>query len=162
MAVAERTLGRLLPPRFLAFCLVGSLGMAVHLAVLALLYRAGGVEFLYGQAVAALCAMTFNSVFNNGFTYRERRLRGGGLIRGLLSFYLIFGIGAALNVYAANHVFGLGVSWVAAGMSGAAIGAVWNYATTAMVAWRERGVAAGSAKLPATPTGARPGLPIGG
>ena len=69
-------LGRWVPVRFLLFAGVGALGVPVHLAVLALLYRLGPAGFVPGQAAAALAAMTTNFALNNELTYRDVRLRG--------------------------------------------------------------------------------------
>jgi len=50
--------------------------------------------------------------------------------RGLASFYLVCAVDALAHVGAAN------VWWVA-GLAGAAIGAVWNYAALQLVTWRQ-------------------------
>src|SRR5260370_412699 len=87
-------------------------------------------------AVPAITAMTGNFCLNNLFTYRDKRLRGGTLVTGLSSFYAVCGIGAAANVGIASHLFDANRSWWLAGLGGAAIGAVWNYAMSSVFIWR--------------------------
>jgi dolichol-phosphate mannosyltransferase len=86
--------------------------------------------------------MTGNFLLNNLFTYRDRRLRGRGLVTGLLSFYAVCGLGAAANVGIASHLFVANHSWWLAGLGGAAVGAVWNYAMSSVFIWRSRAAAA--------------------
>ena len=57
------------------------------------------------QASAAVVAMTSNFFVNNLFTYRDQRLRGFALVRGLFTFYAICALGAVANVGIAGCVF---------------------------------------------------------
>jgi len=79
-----------------------------------------------------------NFFINNLFTYRDKRLCGGVLVMGLLSLYAVCGIGAAANVGIAPQLFEADRSWWLAGLNGAAIGAVWNYAMSSVFIWRSR------------------------
>jgi hypothetical protein len=45
-------------------------------------------------------------------------------------------LGAVANVGIANYVFTNQYSWWLAGISGVAVGAVWNYAATSVFTWR--------------------------
>jgi dolichol-phosphate mannosyltransferase len=134
----DKLTGHLVPVRFLLFTLIGGFGVFVHLAALCLAVCLFGVGFPTGQAVATTVAMTGNFFLNNLFTYRDKRLRGGALVTGLLSFYAVCGIGAAANVGIASHLFDANRSWWLAGLGGAAIGAVWNYAMSSVFIWRFR------------------------
>lgn len=131
----DKTVGRLVPTRLLLFLLVGGLGLGVHLGVLAGLMVSGAASFDLAQALAALAAMTSNFLFNNAFTYRDRRLRGWRALAGLLSFYAVCGVGAAANVGIAGTVAG-SHSWWLAGAAGALIGAVWNFSASSVATWR--------------------------
>ncbi len=76
---------RFIPARLLLFGVIGALGLLVHMTVLAVaLY--GGLAFTPSQAIAVLTSMTSNFTLNNLITYRDRRLRGWGWVRGLVSF----------------------------------------------------------------------------
>ena len=135
MLLLDKLIGRWIPVRFLAFSIVGGVGVAVHFAVLSLVFRGLHRSFVEGQAVATLCAMTFNFAVNNVLTYRDMRLRGVQWLRGWVSFVLACSIGGFANIGVAAAVFGLGRGWFPAAIAGILIGAVWNYAVTMMLTW---------------------------
>ncbi len=134
----DKTIGQIVPVRFVMFAAVGGLGVVVHMAVLAGVYRGAGIEFAAAQTLAAVTAMTFNFALNNQLTYRDRRRRGlWGLVKGLASFCAVCSIGAVANVGIADFLFDRGeTSWWLAGIAGIAVGAVWNYAASAVFTWR--------------------------
>jgi len=134
----DKFLGRAVPIRFIAFSLVGGLGLAVHLAVLTLLYKAAGTTFLVGQTAATMVAMTSNFALNNVLTYRDLRLRGWRWLRGWLSFVLACSIGAMANVGVAQYLFERDSFWLSSAIAGVVVGAVWNYAVTAVYTWKAR------------------------
>ncbi|MEO8081122.1 MAG: glycosyltransferase family 2 protein [Caldimonas sp.] len=132
----DRFLGGVLPARFIAFSIVGGVGLLVHLAVLALLFKGAEVSFLWAQTAATLVAMTSNYVLNNVLTYRDMRLRGWAFVRGWVSFVVACSVGALANVGIADHLFQGGTLWFTSAVAGVVIGAVWNYAVTAVYTWR--------------------------
>jgi dolichol-phosphate mannosyltransferase len=136
LMVLDRKLHGFVPARFLLFLMVGLSGVGVHMATLYLLHSLYGNAFSLAQACATLVAMTSNFFLNNLFTFRDRRLHGAALIRGLLSFYVACGMGAMINVALASFLFNLGAHWAVAGVSGAAVGAVWNFAMSSYFTWR--------------------------
>jgi dolichol-phosphate mannosyltransferase len=136
MLIADKLIGHLVPVRFALFIFVGALGLVVHLAVLRV--ALSFLDFTKSQAVATLVAMTSNFFLNNLFTYRDQRLSGLRQLRGLVSFYLICAVGAAGNVGIASYVFAGGQVWWLAGIAGAAVGSVWNYAVSSVFTWRRR------------------------
>ena len=83
--------------------------------------------------------MVGNFVLNNVVTYRDRRLTGWKFVYGLVSFCLICGIGAIANVGVATVLFEDHATWWAAGLIGAAMSVVWNYAMTSALTWRNAG-----------------------
>ncbi len=127
----------LLPMRFLAFALVGAVGVAVNLAVLDVA-RLGGSGFAAAQIVATLVSMVANFALNNSLTYRDRRLRGRRLWVGLTVFMLVCGMGAIANVGIATALVATHRGWDSAGAAGAAISVVWNYAVSSTLIWRMR------------------------
>ena len=82
----DKVLGGLLPLRFVSFALVGAVGVLVHVSVLVLLHKTTGRTFEWDQTAATFVAMVFNFQVNNVVTYRDQRLRGPRLWRGLLVF----------------------------------------------------------------------------
>jgi dolichol-phosphate mannosyltransferase len=137
----DKSIGRYVPVRFIAFAFIGGLGVFVHMAVLWLVFRGMGETFVVGQTAATLVAMTFNFFLNNWFTYRDRRLRGWGLVRGWISFTLACSLGAVANVGIATYLFNTapegGLWWVLSASAGIIVGAVWNYAVTSVYTWNQ-------------------------
>jgi dolichol-phosphate mannosyltransferase len=125
------------PLRFLAFALVGGLGVLVHLAVL-VTAQTVGLPFGGAQTIATVVAMAFNFQLNNHVTYRDRRLRGPAVWQGLLLFMLVCGVGAIANIGIARALYAGHATSIAAGAMGAVIGVVWNYAVSATLVWRVR------------------------
>lgn len=127
--------GGLLPVRFIFFALVGLSGVVVHFVALWALHRAGMV-FDWAQAGATFVAMTSNFWFNNLVTYRDARLKGAAFATGLLLFYLVCSVGALANVGVAGWLYAGEAEWWLAGLAGAIMGAVWNYAVSSTLVWR--------------------------
>jgi dolichol-phosphate mannosyltransferase len=103
------------------------------------------VAFAIAQSAATLIAMTGNFMLNNLFTYRDRRLRGRQMWTGLISFYAVCGAGAAANVGVAAYLNGGHSSWWLAGLAGAAVSVVWNYAMSSIFTWSSRPAATSAA-----------------
>jgi dolichol-phosphate mannosyltransferase len=124
--------------RFLLFCLVGTSGLVVHLLVLSLATQLAAIAFGAAQAIATVCAITWNFVLNNMFTYRDQRLAGWRFLTGLLRFQVICAIGAVSNVGIATWIYDYDSRWWLAGLAGALIGTVWNFVVSAAFVWRQR------------------------
>jgi dolichol-phosphate mannosyltransferase len=90
------------------------------------------------QAMATVVAMAFNFQLNNAITYRDQRLTGPRLWRGLILFMVVCGFGAIANVGIAQVLYERHTTWTVAGGIGAIIGVVWNYAVSATLVWRSR------------------------
>jgi dolichol-phosphate mannosyltransferase len=132
----DKSLGRILPTRFVLFGFVGSLGVIFHLAVLALLHYRTHVGFVAAQAIATFSAMTFNFLLNNSLTFRDRRLSGWRILTGLLVFDLACSVGALINLSVASSLFRSHVVWWLAGICGLGVSSVWNYGVNAVFTWR--------------------------
>jgi dolichol-phosphate mannosyltransferase len=102
------------------------------------LCRDAGAPFETAQILATLVAMMGNFALNNLVTYRDLMLRGPALWRGLLLFLLVCGLGAYANIGIARVLYSDHAGWTPAGLAGAAIGLVWNYAVSATLVWRAR------------------------
>ncbi|HET6840005.1 MAG TPA: glycosyltransferase family 2 protein [Bradyrhizobium sp.] len=124
--------------RFLLFAMVGSVGLFVHLATLFAALKVSGLPFPHAQALGALVAMTSNFILNNFLTYRDQRLKGFAILRGLLLFYLVCSVGLFANVGVAFSVYDQQPIWWLAGAAGALMGVVWNYAMSGLFVWRKR------------------------
>jgi dolichol-phosphate mannosyltransferase len=138
LLIIDKMVGRWVPARFVLFSAVGASGLIVHFATLATLYQGMSMDFAVAQGIATLIAMTSNYALNNAVTYRDRRKRGLTFLTGLLSFYMICGLGVIGNVGVANFFFLKQYSWLLAGFAGALVGTVWNYAVSSIFTWGRR------------------------
>jgi dolichol-phosphate mannosyltransferase len=136
--VLAKLTGDVVTLRFLLFAMVGSLGLLVHLVALFVALEVFDVPFPEAQACGALLAMTSNFLLNNFLTYRDQRLKGPGILRGLLLFYLVCSVGLVANVGVAFSVYDQEPIWWLAGAAGALMGVVWNYAMSGLFVWRKR------------------------
>ena len=136
--LVEKRTGGAIPARMSLFLLVGVTGLAVHLAVLS---ASQGLDlpFWLGQTGAILAAMTWNFGLNNRLTFRDQRLRGPALWRGLLSFYVACLAGALVSEAAGAGLDAVGAPWALAGVVGAVLGAAWNYHAAKRLTWRVAG-----------------------
>ena len=139
MLLLDKMVGHVVPVRFVSFSIVGVLGIAVHFAVLTPLLRVAHMRFTVAQAIAALCAMTFNFALNNLLTYRDARLRGWRWLRGWFLFVLACSIGGVMNVTVASFIFKSYGTWVIGALGGILVGSMWNYAVTKFFTWGRSG-----------------------
>jgi dolichol-phosphate mannosyltransferase len=129
--------GGLLPVRFLMFALVGTFGIVIHLATLKTALYAFSMPFPLAQFIATMVAMTGNFILNNELTYRDKRLSGVRFFVGLFTFYIACSVGTIANVGVASWI---NASWhpdaLLAGLAGAILGAVYNYAAASLLTWK--------------------------
>ena len=134
----DKALHGLIPLRFISFGLVGLFGVGVNLAVLAA-GSAAGLSFGWAASAGTVAAMIANFQLNNVITYRDQRLRGGRLARGLVLFMLVCSVGAAANIGIARALYYAGEAGpTPAAAVGAIIGVVWNYAMSSTLVWGRR------------------------
>lgn len=135
LIVSKLTRG-LMPTSFLLFGLVGATGVVVHLATLWLTSAQLGFNFTNAQLTATMVAMTTNFILNNELTYSDKKLRGPRFWTGLISFYLVCSFGTLANVSVATLIHEAGPDVYAAGIAGAIMSVVFNYAMTRVFTWR--------------------------
>jgi dolichol-phosphate mannosyltransferase len=124
--------------RFVFFCLVGLVGIAVHFVVLSIGVAFIGLSFNWAQTLAIVVAIANNFALNNAITYRDQRLTGVNYFTGLLMFYVVSSIGALSNLSVGHWLFGHEQTWWVAGLGGAVMSVVWNYVVSSMMVWRSR------------------------
>ena len=124
MLLVDKMIGHLVPVRFLAFAVVGGVGIVVHLMALALMFQKLDVGFAPSQGIATLVAMTANFSLNNTLTYRDVRLRGWRWLSGWATFVLACSVGAIANVGIAAYLFERHAGWPLAAIAGILVGAV--------------------------------------
>ena len=136
--LADKALAGLVPLRFMSFALVGLVGVGVNLAVLGA-SSAVGVTFGWAQTIGTVVAMMANFELNNVITYRDQRLRGARLARGLVLFMIVCSVGAVANIGIARALYYAGQTGpTPAAAVGAIIGVVWNYAMSSTLVWNRR------------------------
>lgn len=138
MLLMDKRIGHIIAPRLLFFLMVGGSGVALHYLILSTLFLGLGVSFTAAQLIGTVCAMTSNFFLNNLFTYRDQRLRGFKLVRGLLSFYTVCGLGALANIGIAAYAFSQHLEWALSAAAGIVVGTLWNYLATARFTWGSR------------------------
>ena len=137
MMLLDKSVGRWIPPRLIMFGAVGAVGVLVHLFILRSAMALGAI-FPVANTAAVIGAMTFNFALNNALTYRDRQLKGMAWLGGLLSFFAVCSVGAIGNVGVGSFVFERHYSWWVAGIAGAIVGSVWNFAASSVLTWRKR------------------------
>lgn len=137
--LADKCIGKIIPFRFVMFVMVGLAGSVLHLVILFIGLKILNINFLSAQMAATFVAMTSNYTLDNIFTYRDMRLKGRAFFIGLLTFYVVCSIGAFVNIQIAFYLYENNITWWLAGLLGALVGAVWNYAVSMTVTWRKKG-----------------------
>ncbi|MFM7674313.1 MAG: glycosyltransferase [Synechococcus sp.] len=127
---------RLLPRRAISFGLVGGSGVLVQLLVTQVLMGGAGLGFKQALPFAVVAAASSNYLINNALTFRFQRLRGVGLLRGLLKFLLVASLPVLANVGLASAFYSFvsrDTFW--AQLAGILVVFVWNYAASSRFVW---------------------------
>ncbi len=139
----DSAFGRFIPLTLLKYCIVGAIGVVVHLSV-----YFGVSRILLGETQADLpnvslpllagieAAIIFNFLLNNSWTFATVKLRGMRAITGFLTFNIACLIGALANYGVTYFLYARGSSEIASLVIGAAIGMVWNYTMSRLITWR--------------------------
>src|SRR5690606_14042168 len=135
--LVTRLSGGLLPVQFLLFALAGFTGIFVHLSVLYAVAEIIGAPFVWAQLTATVVAMSTNFLLNNWLPFAHRRLKGWRMLYGLVTFYLICSLGAVANISVAVWIYQFDEATMLAGLAGALMSSVFNYAVSKIVTWRD-------------------------
>jgi dolichol-phosphate mannosyltransferase len=136
--ILDKILGKYIPIRLVLFVIVGFSGLLLHMLVLAIMLKILNLDFVFSQIVATSLAMISNFFVNNIFTYRDRRLHGMAMLKGLISFSIACSIGGAINVASSTFIFDRGVYWPIAAIIGCVFGFLCNYIITALTTWKNQ------------------------
>jgi dolichol-phosphate mannosyltransferase len=138
------TVGRYIPLTFVKYCIVGALGVVVHvsayLAFSAVIREGGDLTVMgFGLAVigATEVAIVFNFLLNNAWTFAHARLKGLSAFIGFLKFNGACLFGALANYAVSSYLFTLAWPELSAVIIGAFTGVVWNYTMSKMFAWKD-------------------------
>ncbi len=133
----DKSIGRIVPVRFLLFSAVGAVGVALSLGLFFLLHDVLRMADDPAFFTMLFIVMSANFVLNNLTTYRDRRLKGGAAWRGWISFLLACSAGAYLNYLVVQQTGRLGFGWSLRLVLGLGVGAVWNYGVTSILTWNQ-------------------------
>jgi len=138
------TFGRLIPLTFIKFCIVGTLGVFVHMSAYLVISRAiiqGGALSIGGFSLSVLgateTAIIFNYLLNNSWTFAHQKLRGTAAIVGFFKYNVACSFGALANWAVSTYLFSLGWLELLAVFIGAIVGVMWNYTMNRMFTWRK-------------------------
>ena len=134
--ILNKLVGMVVPLRFALFSIVGALGVLAHLVIFLFLTHIGHVRFGQAQIIATIVAMMENFFLNNSVTFRDCKLHGANLGRGLLRFSVTCAFGAWANLVFARSLSQSGVSLYLAGLAGIILGSVWNLSVSSVVTWK--------------------------
>lgn len=137
------SLGRWIPLTFVKYCIVGGLGVGVHLsaylALSAILSHGVPLTFM-GFSLALLgaieTAIIFNFWLNNLWTFAHAKLQGLGMVKGFLKYNLACVFGALANYAVSTYLYSHGLGEIVSVIIGACAGIVWNYTMSRMFAWK--------------------------
>ncbi|MFH1670985.1 MAG: glycosyltransferase family 2 protein [Patescibacteria group bacterium] len=137
-------LGRFIPLTFIKYCIVGTLGVLVHMSayyVISRLMMGDGHLSIAGFSLAVLgateTAIVFNFLLNNIWTFKQQRLHGFGALAGFLKFNVACAFGALANWAVSTYLYSLGWVEFLAVFIGALTAVVWNYTMNRMITWRK-------------------------
>jgi dolichol-phosphate mannosyltransferase len=138
------TVGRYIPLTFVKYCIVGAIGVVVHVSaylMFSALIREGGDLTVMGFGLAVIgateVAIVFNFLLNNVWTFAHARLKGLSAIIGFLKFNGACLFGALANYAVSSYLFTLAWPELSAVTVGAFTGVIWNYTMSKMFAWRD-------------------------
>jgi dolichol-phosphate mannosyltransferase len=142
--VYDVTLGRRIPLTLVKYCVVGGLGVIVNAAaflVASALLGPVAQTTLRGFSIAVLVAtetaIVFNFALNNAWTFSLARLSGRRLFAGFLRYNAACALGALANFAVSGFLFSRGWLGIVAALAGALVGAIWNYAMSRLVTWKQ-------------------------
>lgn len=138
------TLGRYIPLTFVKYCIVGTLGIVVHVSMYELLssiFRDAAGLSLYGFSLSVIgaieTAIIFNFILNNVWTFAHIKLKGLKMVQGFVTFNLACAVGALANYATAAFLFSQGLAELLSVVIGAFVGVFWNYTMNRLMTWRE-------------------------
>ena len=133
----EKSIGHLIPTRFVIFCMVGTVGLLLAVILFYGLNQVLHYNFERSQIIVTIVIMIVNFFLNNSTTYRSHRLKGSAMWWGLLTFIAACGAGAVINLRVAEYGIRLSLPWYVAMAAGLAAGSAWNYGVTSITTWKQ-------------------------
>jgi dolichol-phosphate mannosyltransferase len=148
----EKSIGHLIPTRFVIFCMVGAFGLLLAVILFYCLNQILHYNFEQSQIIVTAVIMIVNFFLNNSTTYRSHRLKGSAMWWGLLTFIAACSAGAVINLRVAEFGNRIRMPWYVAMAAGLVAGSAWNYGVTSIITWRQsrRALSARTARAQST------------
>ena len=125
----------ILDPSTLRFVIVGTCGFIVNAFVLFILHGKLSINLTIGQIIASECAILFNFVLHDNWTYRHSK--DMGLVRRISEFHASSWVGAIVTLVILDLVVGFtGAPYMLALAVGGGVAMLWNYCWTRFVIWK--------------------------
>lgn len=126
----------MVPPTFLLFAMIGSMGACLHFGV----FYSGlglGLDFFSSNISALILASWFNFLVNNSVTFSDNQLKGDSLRIGLLKYFSISIFSAVGATMTSEIVFEINSVWlfVMSGFS-AIIDSVFKFFIVKKLVWK--------------------------
>ena len=128
--------GRIIPKRAVSFGLVGMIGSLIQLTSTEILMRLLSFDFYSSIYVSVYIAATSNYIINNLLTFKNNRLTGIRLFKGLLKYMLVITLPLLANVGLATAFYKqIYNNTIIAQLGGIIVVFVWNYAASSRFLW---------------------------
>ncbi|MBM0106512.1 glycosyltransferase family 2 protein [Steroidobacter sp. S1-65] len=135
MLVADKTVGRYVPVRFLVMAGNGGALGAIFLGLFLVAHKGFGLTFFYAGVAAVTVSIIAGYQISNVLSYGDRRRHGLQWVRGLLTFILVSSIGAAANLVLANYLYSVGADWFVSAAAGTLLWLAWDFTGASPERW---------------------------
>jgi dolichol-phosphate mannosyltransferase len=139
-------LGSRLPTRFCKFLVVGGVGIIVNLLTMIAIIQVAGYRDWRASTVASSVAALHNYLFNNFWTFRDRRRIGSALFTGAFLYLPMAGVGIAITTVTYSMLAGLQLragsaasatpALLATQLVAILVGTYLNYTLNKLFTWR--------------------------
>jgi dolichol-phosphate mannosyltransferase len=122
--------------RFIRFCLVGGSGAALNMGILwALAGR--GVHYVQAGIAATICATTWNFLWNDLFTWRDRRSASLRVTAArYLQYWAVTGASSAVQVGLLALLTLAGLPYLVSNLVGIGVASIWNFWSNGRWTWK--------------------------
>lgn len=127
---------RVIPKRAISFGMASSIGAFVQLLSTQILMSFFKISFERSIYISVYFAATSNYLINNSLTFRNNRLEGFLLLRGLIKFMIVISLPLFANIGLATIFYNnINSNPILAQVAGIVVVFVWHYAASSRFVW---------------------------